>query len=174
MVFGDDAGFVATQMTSTPNHDTLLDFRLSDCTGKIVEPAKDFSSAPIVVIFYRGHWCPYCRRYLAKVQTHLPRLTEYAAQVLAISPEPPTTTSAMVKELSLSFPLLSDTDGSVIDRFNVRNRFTSAATHVPHPAVFVFDANKQLRFSSIDRNYKKRTTIRTLVGVLKDIATKPQ
>jgi peroxiredoxin len=156
-------------MVATTAPSALLDFRLVDCHGEYFDFADDLSGVPVIVIFYRGHWCPYCRRYLAKVQLHLPRLTEHGAQVIAISPEPPATTAALVKALSISFPLLSDTDGSVIDRFGVRNRFTSASTHVPHPAVFVFDSARHLRFSSIDRNYKKRTTIRTLVSVLQEI-----
>lgn len=123
---------------------------------------------PMLVIFFRGHWCPYCRRYLSKLTEHFDRIAPIVSHMVGISPEPVETSARLAGELGIPFPLLSDLDGRIIDAFGVRNGFLKN-TLLPHPAVFVLSpvpdpaGQREVLFKSIDRNYKKRTTIRTIV-----------
>ena len=130
-------------------------------------------ATPVVVVFFRGHWCPYCRRYLAKLQAHWPRFAERRVRVVAISPEPPATSRMLVEQLGLAFPVLADTAGTVIDAYGTRNGFGSARVLLPHPSVFVVEGDGRVRFRSVDRNYKKRTTMRTIFAALDDVAAAP-
>jgi len=145
---------------------TAPDFLLEDQTGQPVHLAELLGAGPIVLIFYRGHWCPYCRRYLAKIQEHLPQLTLPDARLLAISPEPATSSRALADQLQLTFSLLSDYSGHAIRSYGVRNAFLGHASILPHPAVFVLDGEGAIRFRSIDRNFKKRTTVRAILRAL--------
>lgn len=138
-----------------------VDFRLSDHLGH----------RPLLIVFFRGHWCPYCRRYLGKLRDHFPRLRERGAELVAISPEPPGTSKALAGELALPFRLLSDPDGVVIDRFGARNGFRAARSVLPHASVFLLDGAGVVRFHSIDRNYKKRTTVRTVLRWIDEMGT---
>ena len=146
------------------------DFDLPDHRGEVVRLYDRLGAGGLVLVFFRGHWCPYCRRYLAKLQTNLPRLRAAGADLLAVSPEPPATSAAFVAELGLGFPILSDADGQVIDRFGTRNGYMGGGSVLPHPSVFVIDAGGAVRFRSIDRNYKKRTTVRTILAALAELA----
>ncbi|MDB5297989.1 MAG: Peroxiredoxin [Phycisphaerales bacterium] len=136
-----------------PRHDggTL---RLHDC----------LSPSGVVLVFFRGHWCPYCRRYLGKLRDHAGRIRAGGTQLVAVSPEPPTTAAALVADLELGFPVLSDAGAVVIDRYGTRNGFAGAPAMLPHPSVFVIDRDGVVRFRSVDRNYKKRTTVRTILA----------
>lgn len=138
-------------------------FRLSDRTGV----------GNTVVVFFRGHWCPYCRRYLTKLQANVTRFADYNAALVAISPEPTGHGRRLVEELALAFPVLSDGGCTTIERYGVRNAFLSGSTILPHPAVFLVDDARQVRFRSVDRNYKKRTTMRTIFGALADVRGAP-
>lgn len=149
------------------------DFSLSDHLGSTYRLADHLRCGPVLVIFFRGHWCPYCRRYLGKLRDHWPRLQERVTQIVAISPEPPATLRSFARELALPFPLLSDPDGDVIDRYGARNGFRSARAVLPHPSVFLVDAGGFIRHRSIDRNYKKRTTVRTILGWLDEANATP-
>jgi peroxiredoxin len=142
------------------------DFKLPDNLGGFYQLSSALKAGPVVVVFIRGHWCPYCRRYLCKLQTHLPRLAELGASVVAISPEAPEISAHLARELKLDFPIVADSDGKIIERFGVRNSFSSARSLLPHPAVFIFSQAAQPLFSSIDRNYKKRTTMRSITQAL--------
>jgi peroxiredoxin len=142
-------------------------FSLPDARGNIV--ALDElrrAGGPVVVVFYRGHWCPYCRRYLAKLQANHARLLDRGATLVAISPEPSPTSARLARDLGLAFPLLSDPAGQVIDRYAARNRLTRRSTVLPHPAVFVIDPSGIVRFRSIDRDFKRRTTMHTIFSEL--------
>lgn len=145
-------------------------FRLFDSAG--VEWAVPVDGRATLLAFIRGHWCPYCRRYLAKLQANVERLSDAGrVQLLAISPEPVETSAALARDLNLTIPILADTDGTVIARYGVRNRFMGFGTMMPHPSVFLIDAEGRLRFRSVDRNYKRRTTIRTLSSAIDRLRT---
>ena len=142
------------------------DFCLPDQDGRRFHLREQRDFGVVVVVFIRGHWCPYCRRYLGKLQANFPRFREFASQLIAISPEPQATSRQLAEELKLSFPLLRDASGEIIDRYGTRNGHAGRGTLLPHPSVFVIDAGGTIRFRSIDRNYQKRTTMRTIFSVL--------
>ncbi len=143
------------------------DFALPDHRGGTYRLSDRSGSGPLVLVFFRGHWCPYCRRYLTKLRDRHTEFVELGAEVVAVSPENSDLSRRFADELTLPFPLLSDTEGRVIDAFGVRNSFSSARTLLPHPAVIILSPDRQVLFRSIDRNYKKRTTLRTILAVLR-------
>jgi peroxiredoxin len=147
------------------------DFELPDAAGGSVCLSDLIAAGGAVVIFIRGHWCPYCRRYLGKLQSNLARLQAAGARIVVISPEPPATSAALARELGLQFPILSDADGQVIDRYGTRNGFLGGTSGLPHPSVFIVDRNGTIRFRSIDRNFKKRTTVRSILAALASLDT---
>jgi peroxiredoxin len=144
-------------------------FALADHLGGEFRLRGPRAPGPVVLVFIRGHWCPYCRRYLEKLRDHAPRFAAAGAAVVVVSPEPPATSRPLAEQLSFPFPILADTDGRVIDLYGTRNGFRSARALLPHPSVFIIDFDGGIRFRSIDRNFKKRTTMRTIFGVLEEI-----
>lgn len=137
------------------------DFELESHSGQRVR-LSDETERLTLLVFVRGHWCPYCRRYLKKLQANVPRLGERNVRLLAISPEPLNTSRALADELNLTFPILSDPDGAVIDQFGTRNGPARSTVVLTHPAVFLIDRAGSIRFRRIDRNFKRRTTMHTL------------
>ena len=135
---------------------------LPDQRGELLSLATLLSTGPAVLVFYRGHWCPYCRRYLCKIQANQSRFQTLGVSVVAISSEPCGTSAALAAELGLQFPLLSDADGQVINRYGTRNSFLGGSSALPHPSVFLVDQSGVVRLKSIDRNFKRRTTMRTI------------
>src|SRR5688500_9508081 len=63
------------------------DFKLKDQNG-VEQNLKELrKKGPVVVLFYRGHWCPYCNRELSRFQDSLQLITDKGATVIAITPE---------------------------------------------------------------------------------------
>src|ERR671912_652398 len=83
------------------------DIALPDHAGRTFRLSARRGVGPTVLVFYRGHWCPYCRRYLAKLQAHHDSFTALGAEVVAISPEPLATGARLAHDLGLTYPLLS-------------------------------------------------------------------
>ena len=143
------------------------DFELPDSAGGRFR-LYDHLGAGLLLVFYRGHWCPYCRRYLHKLQGNLARFEARGIALAAISPEPPATARSLAAQLGLRFPLLCDCEGRVMDLYEVRNRFRNAgggrlgSAAMPHPSVFLIDSQAAVRFRRTDRNYKRRATLPTI------------
>jgi hypothetical protein len=64
--------------------DTIPNFSLPDAHGKIVNSRDLLAGGPLVLVFYRGAWCPYCNLYLASLQKYLPRFKSYGVYVVNI------------------------------------------------------------------------------------------
>ncbi len=160
-------------MSSALTASAAPDFELRDQAGASFRLRDRLGPGGTVIVFFRGHWCPYCRRYLSKLQSNLARFEQRDVVLVGISPEPTATSLALAEQLGLKFLLLSDPDGRVIDRYGTRNGFLTGRSVLPHPSVFIIGPGGDIRFRSIDRNYKKRTTMRTIFSVLDELDSSP-
>ncbi|HZE30318.1 MAG TPA: peroxiredoxin family protein [Actinoallomurus sp.] len=67
-----------------------------------------------VVLFYRGHWCPYCNAQLRAFQRSQDKLAELDAKVVALSVDDEATTQALADKHGLAFPLGHSADADEI------------------------------------------------------------
>ena len=63
-----------------------------------------------VLLFYRGHWCPYCRQQLMDFQRSLAELHEIGTEVVALSVDPIEKAQETVEKHNLTFPVLYGLD----------------------------------------------------------------
>jgi peroxiredoxin len=73
----------------------------------------------VVLIFYRGGWCPYCDLHLRGFQRALPELQHFAAQIVAISPQLPDHSLSTQEKDELTFAVLSDVGNKVASQFGL-------------------------------------------------------
>ncbi len=59
----------------------------------------------VALLFYRGHWCPYCRRHLQRYQEHLDELEALGVTVVAATVDTLEQTTNLVTSLGLTFPV---------------------------------------------------------------------
>jgi peroxiredoxin len=126
------------------------------------------SIGPTLLLFIRGHWCPYCRRFLRKLGERADAVRSAFDRTLIVSPEPIETSVMLAARSSVGFPILEDADGSICQAYRVVNRLLSRSSIVPHPASFIIDDAGVIRFRAVDRNYKRRTSLR---GLLKSVGS---
>ena len=62
-------------------------FLLPDETGRLVSLKSLIDKGPVAVMFYRGHWCPYCRLNVRAVIEAQDRIKALGTQTVAIMPE---------------------------------------------------------------------------------------
>src|SRR5262249_60360538 len=67
--------------------DTIPSFMLPNAEGHIVFSDELLKRGPLVVNFFRGSWCPYCRRTLEALEIALPDITAAGGQLVALTPE---------------------------------------------------------------------------------------
>jgi peroxiredoxin len=142
------------------------DFALRD-QSKAMVSLKDLTrDGSAVIVFYRGYWCPFCKRHLRKIQKNLAAIHKREAHVAAISIDPPELSQALAAVQKLEFPLLSDPDSKVIDAYGVRNDQPGVPPGLPHPATFVIDRQGVVRFAEVRPDPQPRTSPELIVREL--------
>lgn len=96
------------------------DFTLPDQDGERVRLSQLLQQGPVILIFYRGEWCPYCNLQMRTFQARLPEIAAVGGGLIAISAQTPDHSVAMANKNELGFPVLSDLGGEVIELYGLR------------------------------------------------------
>jgi peroxiredoxin len=80
---------------------------LKDEQGRRVE-LSGFVGKPLLLVLYRGAWCPSCRAQLTALLPEVERFRAAGVEIVGISPDTPDISAHWSHELGLTFPLLSD------------------------------------------------------------------
>lgn len=79
------------------------------------------SEGPVVLFFYPGDWSSVCTDQMSHLQDEIGRFQERGAKVLGISADSPWSHRAWARERGIGFPLLSDFNKEVIEKYGVKN-----------------------------------------------------
>lgn len=101
----------------------------------------------LVLVFYRGFWCPVTARYLTDLSKMQPEIAKLGAQLWGISAERMRDTQRCANQYEIQFPLLEDRDLVVSELYGVKNN--SSPRPVAYPATFIFDSDLILRFKEV-------------------------
>ena len=155
--------------------DPAPDPTLPDANGNPVALSSLWSKGPLVVVFYRGGWCPYCNFTLRAWQSRGADLAERGAGLVAISPQTPDGSLDTANKNALAFAVLSDSALRAADAFGIT--FTMAPAlqtlyaasgndlavvngngvwRLPIPATFVVDRLGVVRYADVDADYSVR------------------
>jgi peroxiredoxin len=94
-------------------------FELIDQNGASVRFADRLAQGPVVLLFSRGGWCPFCTLWLRAWQYALPRLEDAGGSLLAIFPQEAEACGRTAERDLLAYPVLSDPGGKVADSYGV-------------------------------------------------------
>lgn len=94
-------------------------FSLPDQNGFTVSLAERLALGPVVLLFVRGGWCPFCALSLRAWQQALPRLHDAGGDLLVISPQRVEVCGMVAERDLLAYSVLSDRGGAVSDRYGV-------------------------------------------------------
>ncbi len=132
------------------------DFTLRASTGGVLR-LSDLRGRPVLLLFFRGAWSPYCRSELSDVQSELPRLRKRGVLVLAISVDPLETCRRVAERLGLDFPVLSDPEGRVVAAYGLLHRGGGpGGSDVARPAAIFVAPDGRIAWSAMTRNWRVR------------------
>jgi len=169
--------------------DTIPAFALPDAAGRTRTFEELAADGPVVLVFYRGGWCPYCNVALRTYQRELlPQLGAYSARLVAISPETPDESLSTQEKAELEYTVLSDAGaelaGSLGITFepseaglaaqrelgvDIRDRRPDQGSVLPMPTVLIVDPDRVVRFVDIHPDYTGRTEIREILEALQEL-----
>ncbi|MGC9197507.1 MAG: peroxiredoxin-like family protein [Acidobacteriaceae bacterium] len=92
---------------------------VSSSRTRFVSSSDLLAIGPLIVLFFRGRWCPYCITQLEAWQAAFPQVREHGALLVAISPQLPRQNDFAAQHHGLTYPLLSDAGCRIADEFRV-------------------------------------------------------
>ena len=93
-------------------------FSSKDENGNPVQ-LSDFDGKKLVLYFYPKDDTPGCTAQACNLRDNLPSLQAQGYQVLGVSVDDEKSHQKFIKKFSLNFPLLADTDHSVVEAYGV-------------------------------------------------------
>ena len=162
---------------------------LPDAQGRCVRLQSLLRQGPVVLVFYRGGWCPYCNLHLRGFQRALPEFQQFAAQIVAISPQLPDNSLSTQEKDELTFAVLSDVGNKVTRQFGIvfqigeklqklYRKFghpldlfngPDGAQHLPVPATFLVDGKGVIRLAHVDVDYTRRLDPDDVITTLRQL-----
>lgn len=136
------------------------DFTLAKMGGGTTTLSSFRGRKSVVLVFYRGYWCPYCIKQLAGMRELLDAEMKQDTELLAVSVDDSTGTRKTITRISADgvtpdFAFLSDPDHAVIARYGILNP-NGGDRGIPHPATYVIDREGVVRWRDIETDYKIR------------------
>ncbi len=141
---------------------------------------------PVLIIFYRGFWCPVCNKHLSSIQDSLKMIEDLGVKVIAISPEKPEFLNKMAEKTGAQFTLLYDEDYKIATAYDVlydptgfqlftynavlggklRKTHSDESQQLPIPATYIVNQQGIIIWRQFDPNYHHRSTVKDILEFL--------
>lgn len=162
------------------------DFKAQDQNGHDISLKDLRKKGSVVVLFYRGYWCPFCNRELRRFEDSLALIRAKGAQLIAITPEAQSGIDSTIARTGASFPILYDEDMKISNNYHVSfqvddrtlgryknagidlldNNHQKKEAYLPVPAVYVINTEGSVVFRYFDADYKKRVSVKDILAAI--------
>lgn len=154
-------------------------FEAKDQNGNIVMLRELLKQGPVVLVFYRGQWCPVCIPHLRKLQDGLSKVHEKGASIIAVTPEKQELIQKTFVKTNVTFPILFDKDYKIMKQYdvafvpsrflrwmynwllraNLKKAHSDESEILPIPATFIIGKDGKVKYRHFDPDYKKRLSV---------------
>jgi len=161
------------------------DFRAKDQHGTEIRLKDLLKKGKVILVFYRGEWCPYCNKELSRLQDSLQLIKDKGATLVAVSPEKPENVLKTVEKTKAEYSILYDEGLKIMKAYDVEfqvqentlTRYRNAGLDIeknngangkflPVPAVFIIDKESTVIYRFFEPDYKKRPSVKDLLEYL--------
>lgn len=162
--------------------DVAPDFTAKNQNNKDVNLKELLKSGSVVILFYRGEWCPYCNRQLKALEDSLALIKSKGANIIAISPEKLENINKTIEKTKVTYNVVTDENSQIMKAYkvafeldekttekykgwgiNLMERNGSSGNNLPVPAVYIINKEGKITYRYFDVNYKNRTSVQEIL-----------
>lgn len=177
---------IASQATATKpleKGQKVPEVKLRELGGGDVTLESLYTQKPLVIVFFRGGWCPICTRHTQQLIRVYPQLKEAGYEMIGISPDSVESSNANVNKSSIPFPIYSDSNVQAASRFGLAftvddgtvNKYkgfgidlekASGQSHhaLPIPAIYIVNKQGVVTFAHSNPDYRQRLDVKALIA----------
>jgi peroxiredoxin len=157
-------------------------FEGKDQFGNTIKLNELLKKGKVVLVFYRGQWCPYCNKHLGELRASMKEITDKGGIVIAVSPETLKNTIKTKEKTNANYALISDEKLKIMKSYHVDFEVDSAeikrfrkfgidlneangenGATLPFPATFVIGKNGIIQYAFFSPNFKKRAAVKDIL-----------
>nr|WP_315166340.1 peroxiredoxin-like family protein [uncultured Flavobacterium sp.] len=185
-----DYASVGMDTTSIPKGlnvgDNAPEITFTTADNKKETLASYYEKQPVVIIFYRGYWCPVCNKHLTEFAQKAEQIEAAGAKLIAVSSESYDNVAKTKEQTGANFIIISDSDGSIRNAFDVNYKVTedyhamiqdklkasiaetnaNKQAELPVPATFIIDKTGKIVYKQFNPDYKVRATVDDILNNL--------
>jgi len=151
-------------------------FKAMDQNGKTIVSNEILENEQLIVVFYRGQWCPLCNKHLSHLQDHIGDFKKAGARLVAISPEIPVSVEKTITKTKAEYSILHDIDYKIMKEYGVNFVLPPKMVEkykeygidltvsngnedqtLPVPATYVIGRDGIVKYVQYDPDYKNRS-----------------
>jgi peroxiredoxin len=162
--------------------DTAPDINAIDQDGKKVLLNELLKKGDVVVIFYRGQWCPFCSKQLSKVNDSLSFVNAKGASVIAVTPETADNIKKTIEKTEASYSIIGDKNMDIMKSYKVnfgvdektvekyktygidfdKANGTNGA-NLPVPATYIIGKEGKIKYVFFNPDYRQRPSVKEIL-----------
>lgn len=142
-------------------------------------------NGPVIVVFYRGQWCPHCNRHMSQIQDSLQMILDAGASVIAITPEKGEKIEKTMQKSDATFSIIYDENHRIMDKYHVTFKLSrwkrfiygivgininkasgNKDSALPVPATYIIAEDGTIFSSHFNEDYTERMTVKDMLSVL--------
>lgn len=160
-------------------------FTAKDQDGNSISLKKALEKGPVVMLFYRGQWCPYCNKELSHFTDSASMIKAKGAMILAVTPETQENVKKTIEKTKASFPVLEDEGMAIMKSYKVNFAVDektvekykgygidfdkangSNGANLPVPATYIIGTDGKIKYAFFNTDYRKRTSVQEILNNL--------
>ncbi|MCF8459892.1 MAG: AhpC/TSA family protein [Flavobacteriales bacterium] len=168
--------------------DKAPNFLALDQFEQRVSLKERLENGPVIVVFYRGQWCPHCNRHMSQIQDSLQMILDTGASVIAITPEKGEKIEKTMQKSGATFSIIYDESHHIMDKYHVTfklsgwKRFIYGAAGIninkasgnkdsalPVPATYIIAQDGIIFSSHFNTDYTERMSVKEMLEVLSEM-----
>jgi len=161
------------------------DFKGKDQNGTDIRLKDLLKKGKVVLVFYRGEWCPYCNKNLKRLEDSLQLIRDKGAMVIAVTPEQPESIAKTIEKTKAEYSILHDVDLKIMKAYevdfevpgNTVTRYRNGGikldeingkngNYLPVPATYIIDKEGNITYRFFNPDYKKRPAVKEILDNL--------
>lgn len=182
-VSADDAKLIAKKVG-----DVIPEFSLINEKSESVSSKDLLKQGNLVLVFYRGAWCPVCNLYLRTLQKSLDDITAHGGVLVAVSVENPDNSLSVAKKNELNFTVLSDPNLEIACKFGIVYQLSpeldekykgygidlvkqnkTSTPDLPLSATYIVSQTGEITFAFLEPDYRLRAEPPVIIAELKKL-----
>ena len=134
----------------------------------------DLRGAPVVMIFVRGNWCPFCSRQVKNLTGYYKAIVDLGARLILVTPKPQETTKRVAEFFNVELEFWLDESleatrelGLLLESAVPKDYYPEYGSDTIWPTSLVIDADGIIRFVELSKHIIDRPNPKTLLRELR-------